>query len=133
LGEYRGPDASDGGDFNLNERPVRAKSGHSPTARRTGKFDPKATFKIGPVNGRETLESGLRLNASVAPQTVDWQASKNVRFGSESGHRSNRSKRAPSVRFELLVHCAGAAPADVVNDRPHRGLLRAFGFASAFC
>ena len=28
--------------------------------------DPKATFKVGPMNGREALESGRRLNASNA-------------------------------------------------------------------
>jgi hypothetical protein len=29
---------------------------------------PKATFKVGPLDGQEARESGLRLKASVAPQ-----------------------------------------------------------------
>jgi hypothetical protein len=29
--------------------------------------DPKATFKVGPMNGRQARESGLRLKAQVAP------------------------------------------------------------------
>jgi hypothetical protein len=34
-------------------------TGRSPTERRTGQIDPEATFKIGPMNGREEGESGL--------------------------------------------------------------------------
>jgi hypothetical protein len=40
---------------------LRANSRHSPTAWRTGQFDPLLPFKIGPVNEREARESGLSL------------------------------------------------------------------------
>jgi hypothetical protein len=35
-----------------SSRPVSAHTGHSPTGWRTGQIDPKATFKIGPMNER---------------------------------------------------------------------------------
>jgi hypothetical protein len=48
-------------------RPLRANCGHWATAWRTGPFDPKATFKVCPLNGREAPESGLWLKAQEAP------------------------------------------------------------------
>jgi hypothetical protein len=51
-------------------RPVSANSGRSQTVRRTGQVDPELPYEIGPVNGREARESGLRLKASVAPVIV---------------------------------------------------------------
>ncbi len=42
-----------------------ANSGRSATARPTGQIDPLPIFKIGPMNGREARESGLRLKPSV--------------------------------------------------------------------
>ena len=47
-----------------------AKSGHTRTAWRTGQIDPLLPSKIGPANGMEAPESGLRLKASVAPRPV---------------------------------------------------------------
>ena len=38
---------------------IRARSGRCRTVRRTGKFDPKATIEIYPMNGRKARESGL--------------------------------------------------------------------------
>ena len=38
-------------------------SGRSPAAWPTGHIDPLLPFKIGPMNGREARESGLRLKA----------------------------------------------------------------------
>jgi hypothetical protein len=43
--------------------PLRAKSGHSPGAWRRGQVDLLLPFKIGPVNGRQAGESGLRRKA----------------------------------------------------------------------
>jgi hypothetical protein len=40
-----------------------AKSGHTRTAWRTGQIDPLLPSKIGPANGMEARESGLRLKA----------------------------------------------------------------------
>jgi hypothetical protein len=47
-----------------SSRQLRANSGHSPWAWRTGQIDPLLPFKIGPMNGREAPKSGHRLNAS---------------------------------------------------------------------
>jgi hypothetical protein len=35
-------------------------------------------YKIGPVNGREAQESGLRLKASIAPRTPFREQSRNA-------------------------------------------------------
>jgi hypothetical protein len=50
----------------LDRSPVRkecAMTGRSRAFPRTRQFDPKATFKIGPLNGRYARESGRRLKA----------------------------------------------------------------------
>jgi hypothetical protein len=44
-------------------RPECAKSGHTRTAWRTGQIGPLLPSKIGPANGMEARESGLRLKA----------------------------------------------------------------------
>ena len=51
----------------ITGRLLRANSCRPPRASRTGSLDPLLPFKIGPVNGRKAQESGLRLQASVAP------------------------------------------------------------------
>ena len=38
--------------------------------RQTAGIDPLLLFKVDPMNGREARESGLRLNASIAPTAV---------------------------------------------------------------
>ena|SRR5208282_973607 len=50
-------------------RPLCANSSPCWTVWRNGAIDPRRTFKIGPVNGRETQESGRRVKSD-APIAV---------------------------------------------------------------
>jgi hypothetical protein len=43
-----------------------AKGGHSATAARTSQIDPKATFRLGPMNGREAQEIGPGLKVATS-------------------------------------------------------------------
>jgi hypothetical protein len=49
----------------LLKRPKCANSGHSHTVQRTGQFNPKPTFSIGPRT------EGMRQEAAFPPATVD--------------------------------------------------------------
>jgi hypothetical protein len=52
------------------QRPLHVDScrpRHSPKLRERGNFDPELPFEIGPLNGWEVRENGLRLTASGAP------------------------------------------------------------------
>jgi hypothetical protein len=46
---------------------------NSPTTRRTRQFDPLLTFKVGPLNGREAPESGLRRTRKLRQCVVLWR------------------------------------------------------------
>ena len=50
-------------DADSGLRPECANTRGSPAARRTGQVDPLLPFKVGPMNGREARQSGLRLKA----------------------------------------------------------------------
>jgi len=64
----------------LRGRPECAKTGHSPTAWRTGQIDPERPFEVGPTNGRYAPHCGRRPNATDAPgPTVPKAASERVR------------------------------------------------------
>ena len=80
-------------------RRLRAITGHPPTAWRTSEFDPLLPFKIGPANGREAPESGLRLKASVAPSPMgEHMIGGRVRF-----YRRDRLRAKRAVRRRLAA------------------------------
>jgi hypothetical protein len=56
-----------------SSRPECANSGHSPTAWRMAQYDPLLTFKVGPLNGREAPESGLRRTRRLRQCVVLWR------------------------------------------------------------
>ena len=106
-----------------SSRPLRAKSGHTRTAWRTGQIDPLLPSKIGPANGMEAKESGFRLKAwrctrggysatAARLPLKAWQRSpRPVASGSSScsalrpSHSTNRPRAAKApraVRVALL-------------------------------
>ena len=72
-------------------------------------FDPRATFKIGAVNGREAQESGLRRDASVGPGARPEVASASVR----GSNPTPATMKTPSSQglggvFRCRPRCKGA-------------------------
>ena len=87
-------------------------------------LDPLLPFHIGPMNGREALESGLRLKASVAPgrTTADRPLGRGFLIAFHGagqccfkGGERNYSSDAPSRREDR--YCVGDIPKEALNNR----------------
>ena len=100
-----------------NGRQLRAKSGHSLAAQRTGYDHPSLTFKIGPMIGRKARESGGGWVALVAfPRTVGAAFGPSMRSGAQRlEQRLEVSRMVPPAcgrgaidRLAHLVRARGA-------------------------
>jgi hypothetical protein len=81
-------------------RPECAKSGHTRTAWRTGQIDPLLPSKLGPANGMEARESGLKARR----RTRGGYSATAARLPLEAWQRSPRPVASGSSRCSALAH-----------------------------
>jgi hypothetical protein len=89
------------------QRPLHVDScrpRHSPKLRERGNFDPELPFEIGPLNGWEVRENGLRLTASGAP-------------GSDAAAMSSRSSSWELRRYGIARNERSSQFRWIFNDR----------------
>ena len=89
-------------------RPLRAHTGRSPTARRTGHIDPLLPFQTGPMNGRIALNSG---RSATARPTGQIDPLLPFKIGPMTGGKREKAvfRRRRRLRTGAVFPCAPCA------------------------
>jgi hypothetical protein len=95
-------------DSRSRKRLICANTGHSSRTCRTGQFDPGLPYKVGPVNGRETRESGLQTEGVVcAPKATLREASCESVRSTRSGRSREPERSAVCTQTGGSRGCCG--------------------------